>query len=149
MSRKSIWQFSLSVCYVGLLLVFAYTSVFYEVLVIGEKGFLSVYNGAQSSVSNFLVNCGLLLLLLVDYAYDKKVVPRWTLTFSVLAFVLLVGVHYLALKVDTITNYNAPFSWPWFGVLIFVVFIAYLVIVKLFSLPSTNNKVIVEEIYKS
>ena len=123
MTREYIGQGLISVCYVGLLLVFAYTSTFYEVIVVGKKCFLTVYNLSQASVYNFFVNIGLLLLLLVDYCYDKEFVPRWTLSFSVLAFGLLVGVHYLALKVERVASYQMPFNWPWLGLVIFLVFV--------------------------
>ena len=50
MTREYIGQGLISVCYVGLLLVFAYTSTFYEVIVVGKKCFLTVYNLSQAFV---------------------------------------------------------------------------------------------------
>ena len=75
-------------------------------------------------------------------------VSWWTLSFSVLAFGLLVGVHYLALKVERVASYQMPFNWPWLGLVIFLVFVLYLVIVKFLSLPNRNVKVPVQEVYK-
>lgn len=137
----------MAVCYVGLLLMFAYTSLFNSVFVKGETDFLSAYNEVQSSWVSFVVNIGLLLMLLIDFVYDKTNIPRWLLVFSILTFGFLSLVFYFAGHAVMVSGYNRPFRWPWFGVVLYCVFVVYLMIVKYFSLPCVIINQEIKETY--
>ena len=131
-------------CYVGLLLMFAYTSLCDRVFLKGNVGFLEMYNIVQSTWSGFVVNVGLLLMLLVDYCYDKPNIPSKMLLLSILAFGILSLVFYFAGHTNVVHEFNRPFKWPWFGMLLYCVFVIYLMIVKFLSFPSVKNNEIKE-----
>ncbi len=146
MSIKSIiGKFLTSACYIGLLLMFSYTSFFYEVVVNSHIELLDMFNKVQGTWSGFIVNIGLLLMLLIDYSYNKCYVPRWSLVISILAFGILALVYFFAGHAEIATKYNQPFNWPWLGVLLYAFFTIYLVMVKWLSLPyDGENKTIME-----
>lgn len=149
MNRKVIvGQILVSICYIGLLLMFAYTSLFYEVMLKNNQAFLPVFNSAQSTWSSFIVNIGMLLMLLIDYGYDKKYIPRWALTLSVLAFGIIALVYYFAGHATQVLSYNAPFNWPWLVTLLYGTFVAYLMVIKYYSLPHIDSEKIIVETYK-
>lgn len=149
MNRKVVvGQVIVSICYIGLLLMFAFTSLFYEVMLKNSQTFLSVFNGAQSTWSGFIVNIGMLLMLLIDYGYDKKYIPRWALTLSVLAFGIIALVYYFAGHTTQALSYNAPFNWPWLGTLLYGTFVVYLMVIKYCSLPNVNSEKKIVETYK-
>lgn len=143
-----VGQVLVSVCYIGLLLMFAYTSLFYEVIMKNNQAFLSVFNSAQSTWSGFIVNIGLLLMLLIDYGYDKKYIPRWALMLSILAFSIIALVYYFAGHETQVMTYNSPFNWPWFGMLLYGMFVVYLIVIKYCSLPHVNLVNKIAESYK-
>lgn len=148
MNRKvAVGQVLVSICYIGLLLMFAYTSLFYEVMLKANQAFLPVFNGAQSTWSGFIVNIGLLLMLLIDYGYDKKFIPRWSLFLSVIAFGVIALVYCFAGHAVQAQGFNPPFNWPWFGVLLYGMFVVYLMVIKYQSLPRVNNSQKIVESY--
>ena len=148
MNRKvAVGQVLVSICYIGLLLMFAYTSLFYEVMLKANQEFLPVFNGAQSTWSGFIVNIGLLLMLLIDYGYDKKIIPRWSLFLSIIAFGVIALVYYFASHTIHAEGFNPPFNWPWFGVLLYGMFIVYLMVIKYQSLTRVNNSQKIVESY--
>ena len=132
-------QILVSICYIGMLLMFAYTSLFYEILLKRDIPFLFVFNNAQSTWSGFIVNIGMLFMLLIDYGYDKKYIPRWALMVSVVAFLVVTLVYYFAGHANQAMNYQAPFNWPWLGTVLYGWFVAYMMVIKYCSLPDVNK----------
>ena len=148
MSYKNIiGKFLTSASYIGLLLMFSYTSLFHKVIVSGDADFLTLFNILQATWSGFIVNIGLLLMLLIDFGYNKTYVPRWSLLLSIIAFGVLVLVYYFAGHARVAVNFNQPFNWPWLGMTLYSLFIIYLGTIKCLSLPHTETNSQIKETY--
>lgn len=66
-----------------------------------------------------LVNIGILVMLLIDYGYVKKDIPRWAATFSVVAIGITLFVYFFAGHTVQAEAYEPPFNWPWFGTMLY------------------------------
>lgn len=134
-----------SICYVGLLMVFSFTSLFHEVILKGNQDFLPWFNSVQSTWPGYIVNIGLLLMLLIDYGCDKKSVPRWSLFLSILAFGAISLVFYFTKHADKVQSYNPPFNCPWLATVLYILFIVYLMFVKYSSFQFVDSTQRVKE----
>lgn len=141
-------QVIVSICYIGLLLMFAFTSLCFEVIVKDHQSFLPMFNHIQSTWSGLLVNIGMLVMLLIDYGYDKKYIPRWAVIFSVVIIGITLLVYYFAENAIQTKSYEPPFNWPWLGTVLYGTFIVYLIVIKFCSLPHINTQLNIKEDYK-
>ena len=128
-----------TIAYIGLLLLFAH-SLFFKELIKESRDVIAVYNLLQSSWSSYITNIGLLFMLLIDYTINKRLVPRWILTGSVVMFGLLAVVYYFASLADDVQSFIKPLSSPYFGIIIYMFFIGYLLIIKYVSITDTITK---------
>lgn len=142
-----IGKIAVALSYVGLLVFFTYTPLAVE-LISENRNFLSLYNSTQSSYLSMLVNLGLLLLMELDYVSGKKFVPRNAIIGTVVAVMVVVAICGLAFNATTYhRQFVCPFGWDYFGMVLHISFVAYLMYVKYASLPTKTAGMVAQEDY--